>query len=65
MGGDQADLVHVGGQHDTPAVPALGAFPHDQVAEGVHADFVRKSFHFSTDDFPDGRFVAGRAERFS
>ena len=42
MGGDQANLVHVGCQHDPPAVFALFPFPDDQVAEGIHADFIGK-----------------------
>ena len=65
MRGDQTDLVHVGRQHDPPAVFALFPFTDDQVAERVHADFIGQGFHFGTDDLPDGRLVAGRAERFS
>jgi len=55
MAGDQADLVHVGCQHDAPAVFALFAFADDQVAKGIHAHLIGQGFHFETDDFPDGR----------
>ncbi len=54
MRGDQSDLIHVGGQHDALAVLAFGAFPHDQVAQRVHAHFVGERFHFAADDLPDG-----------
>ena len=65
MGGDQANLIHVGCQHDTFAVFTLFASMDDQVAKCIHTYFVAEGFDLGSDDLPYHRFVAGRAGCFS
>ena len=54
----QADLVHVGGEHDLELVALLD---RDQVAHRVLADLVHVPFEFLLDDRKDAAFTARHA----
>ncbi len=57
---DEADLVHVRGQHHLLALTGP-LFQGDQVAHRVDADLVGQRFHFRADDLADLFLAARRA----
>ncbi len=61
MGDHQADLVHMGGDHDALAAVFFAALAADQIAERVNAVFVNGILDFGKDQVADRLFVAGRS----
>jgi len=72
MCGDHTDLIDMPGKHNLLPSPAcrnlLGRFfPGDQVAQGVHSDFISKRLNFRTDNLTDLGFItrwAGGTDQF-
>ena len=58
---DEADLVHVGGDHQLLRLGGAAALEADQVAHRVAVDPVDQRPHFGADDLPQAVFLSGDA----
>lgn len=60
MGDNDANFIHMGGGHDAQPALAFLPFAHNQVTQGIHADFIGVGCHFFFDQVAHGLFVSGR-----
>lgn len=57
---DQPDLIHVGGDHDSPGILCLFGwlFARDQISQRIDADFIGERLHFSPHDRANVVFIS-------
>ena len=66
MADDHTDLVHVRSDHDLPGIApgSRRVLADDQVAQRIHAHFIRKGFQLATHNLANFIFITGGPKCF-